>query len=369
VVGRQGILEKLAVNQSDAWLGKRVFLTGHTGFKGTWLTHLLLGKGAKVFGYALSPQTVPNMFDLTGTADKLNDHHLGDVRDAETLKTAMRASKPDVVIHMAAQPFVRRSYKDPAETWSSNVMGTVNCLEAVRGCPEVAAVLIVTTDKCYANNDWHWGYRETDALGGHDPYSASKAAAELVAQSYRKSFFENGPLIATARAGNVIGGGDWSEDRLIPDIVRAVTAGSKISIRSPQATRPWQHVLDCLNGYLLLCEQLMQNRKAFATGYNFGPDAKSNVTVHEILTQVSRQWNSVQWEIVPQSESAVHEARFLYLDSSKAHNELNWRSHWSLEQALAATAEWYRVVLGDNGAAYDLTQKQIDQHAKASTFP
>ena len=352
------------MNRGEFWEGKSVFLTGHTGFKGTWLTHLLVKMGARVSGYALDPQTAPSMFNLTEVKTKLVNHFVADIRDAEALKRAVADSAPELVIHMAAQPFVRRSYKDPTETWSSNVMGTVNCLEAVRSCASVAAVLVVTTDKCYENHGWDWGYRENDILGGQDPYSASKAATELVVQSYRKSFFKNGPLLASARAGNVIGGGDWSEDRLIPDIVRAVTEGKKIAIRNPQATRPWQHALDCLDGYLKLSEQLLQNHVDCATSYNFGPEVNSNVTVQEVLGIMSRHWNNVQWELEPITEGALHEAAFLYLDSAKARNRLAWHPRWSLDEALQATADWYRLVISNPEYASAITLQQIEKYVK-----
>lgn len=271
---------------SDIFRNKRVLLTGHTGFKGSWLAIWLTGLGAQVIGVSLSPETEPNHWDLLGL--DLDDRRV-DIRDADAILNIFTETKPELVFHLAAQPLVRRSYRDPLETWSTNVMGTANVLDACRLTESVRAIVVVTTDKCYENQEWPWGYRENDRLGGHDPYSASKAGAELVAASYRHAFFSNedGPLLATARAGNVIGGGDWSEDRLIPDLVRATVNNQSLEIRSPNATRPWQHVLESLSGYLLLGQKLLEGQKDFAAPWNFGPEPEGNRSVAEVLEKLS----------------------------------------------------------------------------------
>jgi CDP-glucose 4,6-dehydratase len=272
---------------------------------------------------------------------KLADNRI-DIRDAAAVKRLITQTNPQIVFHLAAQPLVRRSYRDPLETWSTNVLGTANVLEACRNAPALSAIVVVTTDKVYDNQEWDRGYSETDRLGGHDPYSASKAASELVADSYRKAFFhdENAPLLATARAGNVIGGGDWSEDRLIPDLVRALTSGVPLEIRSPLATRPWQHVLECLSGYLLLGQKLLERQKACAGPWNFGPEPTDNRMVEEILTHLKSHWPELVWHTA--NRPNPHEAGLLYLDNSKSKTMLGWRPVWNLETGLAATADWYR---------------------------
>ncbi|HJW57616.1 MAG TPA: CDP-glucose 4,6-dehydratase [Burkholderiaceae bacterium] len=344
-----------------AYSGRRVFLTGHTGFKGSWLALWLARMGARVTGYALAPSTVPSMFELADVKSTLERHIVADIRDAATLATAMREASPEVVFHLAAQPLVRLSYREPAATWSTNVMGTVHVLEAVRACPSVKAVVIVTTDKCYENREWLWGYRENDPLGGNDPYSASKAATELATQSYRKSFFTSGgPLLASARAGNVIGGGDWSEDRLIPDAARSVASHRPLLIRNPEATRPWQHVLESLHGYLLLASRLLAGDTTLADAFNFGPDAADNVSVASVLTRLQGHWPELQWQLETQT-AAPHEARFLYLDSSKARRLLDWAPVWNLETGLEKTAHWYRTVQQHPSAARAITEQQLDQ--------
>ncbi len=327
---------------ADIYRGKRVLITGHTGFKGSWLAQWLNELGAQVTGIALPPETQPNHWDLLGLAT--NEHYL-DIRDPEALKRTFMATEPEIVFHLAAQPLVRRSYRDPLEAWSTNVMGTANVLEACRQTPSVRAIVAITTDKCYENNEWPWGYRENDRLGGHDPYSASKAGSELVAASYRSAFFnaENSPLLATARAGNVIGGGDWSEDRLIPDLVRAVAQGQSLEIRSPYATRPWQHVLESLSGYLLLGQHLLQGDKAYAEAWNFGPEPEGNRTVSEVLGKLNSNWSSLRWYVTEKSQP--HEATLLYLDSAKARSKLHWQPVWNFDTALEKTAGWYRAWL------------------------
>lgn len=344
------------------WSGRRVFLTGHTGFKGSWLVHLLSALGARVWGYSLAPETTPNLCDLTEVSQLVECHHISDICNVGALQRALSAAEPELVIHMAAQPLVRRSYGDPLTTWNTNVMGTVNLLEAVRASASVRAVIIVTTDKCYENVGWHWGYREIDRLGGHDPYSASKAASEHVVESYRHSYFDkSGILLASARAGNVIGGGDWSEDRLIPDAARAVAVGKPLVIRNPAATRPWQHVLECVGGYLRLAECLLRGERQSASAYNFGPDRNANVTVGELLGRLQEFWVALDWHYdAVAAASGPHEATFLYLDSSKAHRELAWRPRWTIDDALRATAEWYTEVIADPAAAPEVTKRQVD---------
>jgi len=350
---------------SSAFAGRSVFLTGHTGFKGSWLSVWLARLGARVHGYALPPCTTPSMFELAKVESLLKHHVLADVRDLAALTTAMQEAAPEIVFHLAAQPLVRLSYRDPATTWSTNVMGTVNLLEAVRACPSVKAVVVVTTDKCYENREWLWGYRESDPLGGNDPYSASKAATELVVQSYRKSFFWNGgPLLASARAGNVIGGGDWSEDRLIPDAARAVAATRPLVIRNPDATRPWQHALESLHGYLLLATRLLAGEAALADAFNFGPDAADNIPVGELLKRLHAHWPELAWELDPQAAASPHEARFLYLDSSKARRLLNWSPVWNLAEGLDKTAQWYRAVQKNPAAARAMTEQQLDEFCR-----
>ncbi len=327
---------------ADIYHGKRVLITGHTGFKGSWLALWLNELGADVTGIALPPETQPNHWDLLGLA--ANEHCL-DIRDAESVKRVFLATMPDIVFHLAAQPLVRRSYREPLETWSTNVMGTANVLEACRQTPSVCAIVAITTDKCYENREWPWGYRENERLGGHDPYSASKAGSELVASSYRSGFFnaENAPLLATARAGNVIGGGDWSEDRLIPDLVRAVAQGRSLEIRSPLATRPWQHVLESLSGYLLLGQRLLQGDKTYAEAWNFGPEPEGNRTVSDVLGKLNAHWPSLRWHVTDKPHP--HEATLLYLDSAKARGKLHWQPVWNFDAALIKSADWYRAWL------------------------
>lgn len=326
----------------DIYRGKRVLLTGHTGFKGGWLTLWLHSLGAQVTGVALGPQSHPNHWDLLKLP--VDDRRV-DIRNAGAIQRVINEVQPEIVFHLAAQPLVRRSYRDPLETWSTNVMGTANVLEACRHQDSIRAIVVVTTDKCYQNREWPWGYREIDPLGGHDPYSASKAAAELVAGSYRSAFFADNSslLLATARAGNVIGGGDWSEDRLIPDLIRALEQNVPLEIRSPMATRPWQHVLESLTGYLLLGQNLLAGQQVFADAWNFGPEPEGNRPVCDVLGLLQQHWPALRWQVTEQPKP--HEATLLYLDSAKARSLLGWQPVWGLHETLRETAEWYRAWL------------------------
>ena len=339
---------------SNIYKNKNVLVTGHTGFKGSWLSLWLESLGARVMGLALAPESSPSHWDLLSL--QIKSLHL-DIRDADGLKRVVDNENPEIVFHLAAQPLVRRSYRTPLETWSTNVLGTANILEACRHNPSVRAIVVVTTDKCYENREWVWGYRETDRLGGHDPYSASKAGVELVASSFRNSFFSDGDsaLLATARAGNVIGGGDFSEDRLIPDVVRAAQSCESLEVRSPNATRPWQHVLDCLSGYLLLGEKLLGRDATFASAWNFGPDEAGDKRVQEVLEKFQAQMSNINW--FSSDVEQVHEANFLHLDSSKARQILLWQPVWEFEEAVRKTAEWYREWLSNRNV---ISMRQLD---------
>jgi CDP-glucose 4,6-dehydratase len=322
--------------------GKRVFVTGSTGFKGSWLCHWLQMLGATVGGYALPPITVPNAWTALHLNQKVQQR-MADVRDLGMLRESISQFKPQVVFHLAAQPLVRDSYADPKGTFDINVGGTVNVLEAIRGLPGVQSCVVVTTDKCYENREWIWGYRETDALGGHDPYSASKAAAEVVVASYRRSFFASTTThLASARAGNVIGGGDWSKDRLVVDFIRAISAGAPLRLRNPHATRPWQHVLEPLSGYLQLAWRLCgASGGDFAEAWNFGPDERSVVTVETLAGSLVRHWGSGRVEI--QAGEHPHEAGLLKLDVSKARTRLGWQGIWDIDRTIQQTVDWYRA--------------------------
>lgn len=328
--------------RADAWRGRRVLLTGHTGFKGGWLATWLASLGAEVHGLSLAPATTPALFDLIDLGARLG-HHVLDVRDAAGVRALMSAVAPDVVFHLAAQPLVRVSYREPVDTFATNVLGTAHVLDACRDTATVEAIVCVTTDKCYENREWAWGYREEDALGGHDPYSASKAGAEIVAASYRQAYGPDAAglaRLATARAGNVIGGGDWSADRLVPDAVRAFTTGRPLAVRRPRATRPWQHVLVPLSGYLVLAERLLESR-AVAEAWNFGPDDADVVPVATLLDRLVTAWgHSASWT-VECDDNGPHEAGLLKLDTSKARHALGWRPVWHLDEAVARTVEWY----------------------------
>lgn len=351
----------------NLWEGRRVFLTGHTGFKGGWLALWLASKGAQVRGYALDPWTEPNLFTAASIAEILDDDR-GDIRDYPKLEASLTDFEPEVVFHLAAQPLLRRSYADPLGTYGTNVMGTANLLEAVRKCPTVRAVVCVTTDKCYQNREWAWPYRETDPLGGHDPYSSSKACAEIVAAAYRDSYFapsrwsEHRLALATARAGNVIGGGDWSEDRLIPDLIRGFHDGQPVLIRQPNAIRPWQHVLEPLHGYMILAEKLLAGSVEAASAFNFGPGEDDAWPVERITAKLAAMWGpGATW--VHDTAPSVHEAHYLKLDSSKARAELGWRPRLNLEMALEWTMQWYRQWQSGAEMASE-TRAQIARYAE-----
>ena len=327
------------------WRGKKVFLTGHTGFKGGWLSLWLASMGAKVTGYALAPNTMPNLFDGLMIDSLTEKSHIADIRDLTTLKKAMLEAMPDVVIHMAAQPLVRYSYANPVETYATNVMGTVHVLEGARSVESVRATVVVTTDKCYENKEWVWGYRENEPMGGYDPYSNSKGCAELVTAAYRHSYFSESNStnkIASARAGNVIGGGDWSEDRLIPDAIKAFEANEPLMIRNPLATRPWQHVLEPLSGYLILAQALYGEGSAFASSWNFGPRDEDNLPVQGVVDLLISRWGKMaRWE--KEGSEQPHEANLLRLDCSKARTQLGWSPRWSLEVAIQKIVEWQKA--------------------------
>lgn len=339
------------------WKGRRVLITGHTGFKGAWLTTWLLKLGCVITGLALEPHTFPSMFESLGLGRSV-DSRIGDIRNARFVETVIEDADPEVVIHMAAQSLVRRSYDDPSGTFMTNVMGTVHLLEAARRASKLRSIVIVTSDKCYENREWTWGYRESDALGGHDPYSASKGCAELVTASYRRCFGER-MFIASARAGNVIGGGDWSDDRLIPDVIRSLVSGKPLDIRNPGAIRPWQHVLEPLYGYLSLAERLYTDGPSFAGAWNFGPNIGDTLPVAEVVNRMNQKLGTdAVWRY--DGRDHPHEANFLKLDISKAVGELGYRPRVSLEMALDWTAEWYRAFL-DKQDMVKITHDQIDR--------
>ena len=324
------------------WKGKRVFVTGHTGFKGSWLSLWLQLMGAEVKGFSLAPPTQPALFEVAKVGDNMQTE-IGDIRNLQQLSQSIRAFNPDVLLHLAAQPLVRLSYKEPVDTYSTNVMGTVNVLEAARYAPQLKSVVIITTDKCYENREWEWGYRENEPMGGHDPYSNSKGCAELVVSAYRRSFFytNDTTAVASARAGNVIGGGDWADDRLIPDILRAFEQQQPVIIRNPLSTRPWQHVLEPLSGYLVLAERLYNEGNAFAEGWNFGPKDDDCQPVQWILEKMVQFWGEgarYEWD----KSEQPHEANFLKLDCSKAATRLKWHPQWRLADTLEKIVHWHR---------------------------
>jgi CDP-glucose 4,6-dehydratase len=354
---------EMSVNASNTpafWREKRVLLTGHTGFKGGWLSLWLQSLGATLRGVALPPPTEPALFDVAQIADGM-EHCLADIRDFSVVKALMDEFRPEIVIHMAAQPLVRLSYQQPIETYATNVMGTVHVLEAARHCGSVKAIVNVTTDKCYENREWIWGYREDEPMGGHDPYSNSKGCAELVSSAYRRSFLKDaGIAMATARAGNVIGGGDWAADRLVPDILRALEKREPVLIRNPHAIRPWQHVLEPLSGYLLLAERLYEHSQTDAEAWNFGPRDEDARPVQWIVEHICENWDhGSSWTLQPGDHP--HEANFLKLDISKARQRLHWTPRWSLETALTRITDWHQAWLsGQDMRAFCL--QQISQY-------
>ena len=362
----------------DVYRGKRVLLTGHTGFKGSWLALWLSELGANLAGFALDPPTEPNHWNLLKLP--IADHRL-DIRSFSSVKALFGTFEPEIVFHLAAQPLVRRSYQDPVDTWLTNVVGTAHILEACRLSSTVKAVVVVTTDKCYENREWPWGYRETDTIGGRDPYSASKAASELVAASYRSSYFMstlqlNGtshkPLLATARAGNVIGGGDWSHDRLVPDIVRAFSNNELLYLRSPSSTRPWQHVLESLSGYLLLGQMLFEGKEAFAEAWNFGPDPDANRSVAEVVAEFCRYFPNCHERVSILNQIQPYESNLLYLDSAKARRHLRWKPVWNFQKTIEMTATWYsnfsRLSLEDKSSnnMESISRQQIAKYVEDS---
>jgi CDP-glucose 4,6-dehydratase len=353
----------------NAFANKSVWLSGHTGFKGAWLAEWLLSLGARVHGFSLPPPTLPALFDQLGLADRLH-HEIGDVRDLAAVRRSIQKAEPDFVFHLAAQPLVREAYLNPVETYAINVQGTVHVLEALRETIRPCAAVFVTTDKCYENQEWTFGYRETDALGGYDPYSSSKAAAELVIQAYRRSFFQDHPVrLASARAGNVIGGGDWATDRIVPDCIRSLKQEQVIAVRNPDATRPWQHVLEPLSGYLWLAAVLAGHGHKALNGcepgaaFNFGPGPEANRSVAELVGELIRHWPG-RWESA-RNPRAVHEAKLLQLCTDKARAQLHWISVWQFEEAVAQTVSWYRLAneLSDPNQLQELTRSQISVYA------
>lgn len=347
------------VNFRQAFEGKRIWLSGHTGFKGSWLSEWLLQLGAVVHGYSLAPDTTPALFDQLGLQGRL-EHEVADIRDAVVVRKSIQQFQPDFVIHMAAQPLVRRSYTIPAETYETNAMGTINVLEALRGFSHPCAVVIVTTDKVYQNHESGRAYEETDPLGGHDPYSSSKAMAEIATSAYRDSFFQNHHVkVASARAGNVIGGGDWAEDRIVPDAMRALDMGQTIAVRNPIAVRPWQHVLEPLGGYLTLVARLAEDSAA-AMPFNFGPGPESNRTVEDLVAELLKHREG-SWRDAS-DHKAPHEATLLNLSIARSERILNWRPKWGFEQTLEKTAVWYRDVHENKSTPLDITRRQIAEY-------
>ena len=336
---------------AEFWRNKKVLITGHTGFKGSWLGLWLNELGAKVTGIGMEPDTEPSLFTQLKLEDRIHRHQIADIREFQAVKTAVEACEPEIVLHLAAQPLVRQSYIDPLGTWNTNVQGSLNLLEALKSSKKHCAVVMVTTDKVYLNQEWDYGYRESDRLGGHDPYSASKAAAELAIASWRESFCGEGRhqttnlSIATARAGNVIGGGDWATDRIMPDAIRSLAERKPIAVRNPKATRPWQHVLEPLGGYLLLAERLMcrsQQENRYTDAFNFGPSLEDNRTVEDLVEEIIKYWEGAWNDASDQSDP--HEAKRLHLHIDKAHHQLGWRPRWKFRTTVERTVKWYKQV-------------------------
>jgi len=362
------VVNQLLKQLTETYQNKTVLLTGHTGFKGAWLAIWLNELGANVIGYSLDPETKGSLFESAGLQEKMTDIR-GDIRDFAKLKSVFEQYQPDIVFHLAAQSLVKYSYDYPVYTYDVNVMGTMYVLEAIRQTKSVKAGIFVTSDKCYENNEWIWGYRETDPLGGYDPYSSSKGCCELLISSYRHSFFpisdyqKHGVLLASVRAGNVIGGGDWSKDRIVPDCIRALRAKEPIVIRSPQAIRPWQHVLEPLSGYLLLGTKLYRGETNYAEAWNFGPEPESITTVEKLVHKIIHSWKSGSWELAT-AKPQVHEATLLSLDISKAKYHLNWHPKWRIEETVQKTIEWYQQYRTTDN--YDLCVGQIKEYVKES---
>lgn len=368
-MARKGALEEMVIDRTF-WYGKRVFITGHTGFKGSWLSLWLQHLGAEVFGYSLPPPTKPSLYALADVSTGMTSEMIADIRDLEGMKAALRRARPEVIVHMAAQAIVLKSYDDPVTTFSVNVVGTVTLLEAVRSIDTVRVVIVVTSDKCYKNREWVWSYRETDALGGYDPYSASKAATEIAVSAMRRSYFNSTThsahrvSIASVRAGNVIGGGDWAEHRLVPDLMRALMEGRRCTIRNPASVRPWQHVLEPLSGYLRLAEALWWNGSKYAGSWNFGPEDSAAKPVSWIADKLGSQWNGDN-SVIASKELGQHENVCLKLDSSKARSLLRWSPVWSLEMSLQSIVDWYRDYLNERNMR-ECVRSQIECFCRGS---
>lgn len=354
----------------NVYKGRRVLVTGHTGFKGSWLSLWLTSLGAEVHGFSLEPNTSPSLFELAGVREKMASSTIADIRDHQILLNSVRETEPDFVFHLAAQPLVRLSYQEPRETYETNVMGTVNLLEAVRNTPSVQVCQVITSDKCYENREWVYAYRENDSLGGYDPYSNSKGCSELVVSSYYQSFFHPGKIsehevsLSSVRAGNVIGGGDWADDRIIPDCMRALERNEPIKIRNPHAIRPWQHVLEPLSGYLWLAAKQYLEPGLYEGGWNFGPGSTGNVPVSDIATMVVNEWGSGFWVCEDSDAEKAHEAKVLKLDITKANDELDWRPVYSVRETIETTVNWYLVHSTGSESVQALTIEQIRAYSE-----
>lgn len=353
----------------NTYAGKTVLITGHTGFKGSWLALWLHALGARVVGYALEPPTNPSLFAAIDLSAKIT-HTIGDVRDFGHLSAVLETHQPQIVFHLAAQPLVRLSYHEPQLTYETNVMGTVNLLEAVRRTPSVRVVVNVTSDKCYENKEWDYSYRENDPLGGFDPYSSSKGCAELVSSSYRNSFFDkpDGVRMASVRAGNVVGGGDWALDRIVPDCIRSLQANTPVGVRNPHAIRPWQHVLEPLSGYLWLGSLLWSKGQAYAGPWNFGPDPRSNITVKEVVEKIIKNWENGSWNGATDTGRQLHEARFLKLDCTRANNLLKWFPVYDIDQTLRVTTAWYREYCSGSRTMWEYSLKDIENYVQTASM-
>ena len=345
------------------WSGKKVLVTGHTGFKGSWLCLWLQKLGAEVIGYALEAPTVPNLFKVAGVQENMTSI-IDDIRNKEGLLNVIKTYKPEIIFHLAAQPLVRKSYANPVETFETNIMGTVNLLDAIRFSESIRVVVNITSDKCYDNKEWSWGYREIDSMGGYDPYSCSKGCSELITNSFRQSYFKEKNIhLASVRAGNVIGGGDWAEDRLVPDIIKSLIKSEIVSIRSPFAIRPWQHVLEPLNGYMMLARAMWQNGEKYSEAWNFGPDDDHVITVGELTNNLTKLWMG-NLKIKKDSKKQPHEATLLKLDCSKAKINLGWYPKLNLADTLMWTVDWYKEFVENSDAMKAVTLKQIETYEK-----